>query len=159
MLFDKEIIIKRKITFGDIIVLGFLFIISFFCIYGFFYSDSDENIIVLLIGLIFGLLFISIFLYCTFKRPYFKVNSKGVYVKVPKGFSYGKEKLYSWNEILDELNQDITDENELVELKDEFIENYIKLLKQRMSKIDKYLGGRTIIDKILYLKEIICKKI
>ena len=90
----EEIKIKRKLTIGDILILGALFIVSLACFSIIFDEGLNDNMGVLILGLILGIIFILLFPYCTFKRPYFKVNSDGVYARIPKGFTYGKEKFY-----------------------------------------------------------------
>ena len=152
---DKEIMIKRKITIGDILILGVLFVISFACLDAVIEEGLDTNVGVLIVGLLFGILFLLIFPYCTFIRPYFKVNSKGVYAKIPKGFSYGKEQFYSWNRIVETINQHILIngyESELVELNNQFVERYINALKQYMGKYDKNSIGMGFDDNYLGLE-------
>lgn len=51
------------------------------------------------LGILLGIIVIILFPYLTFKRPYFKANSLGIYFRVPKGFLYGKEIFIAWNKI------------------------------------------------------------
>ena len=99
MNFDKEVIIKRKITIGDILILGVLFVISFASFYGVLNEGLDTNVGVLIVGIIFGLSFLIIFPYLTFKRDYMKLNAMGIYFRRAQGFTYGKETFIAWNKI------------------------------------------------------------
>lgn len=98
MNFDKEVLIKKKITIGDMLILGFLFIISFACFSVVLNEGLDTNIGVLICGIMFGLLFLVLFPFLTFKRDYLKLNNQGISFKIPQGL-YGKEIFIAWDKI------------------------------------------------------------
>lgn len=151
----KEITIKRKITISDILILCTLFIVSLSCFFCILDEGLDDNMGVLIVGVLFGILFILLCPYCTFKRPYFKVTSEGIYSKIPKGFTYGKEQFYSWDKIIENINQYNALNglgNGLLELNDDFMNTYIYALRKFMDNIDKNMCGVITFDDYLGLE-------
>jgi len=135
----EDILIKRKISVGDILILIFLFVLSLGCFSVIIDEGFTGNLGVLILGSILVFVFILIFPYITFMRPYFKVSSKGLYAKLPEGFGFGVEKFYTWDKIVNNINK-FNESNRLdykkVELNDEFIKEYINTLKQFMKNAD-----------------------
>ncbi len=133
---NEEIIIKRRINIGNIFILTVLFIMSSACIYGCF---TEISFALVFIGVCFGAFFVILFLYMTFKRPYYRINSKGVYANF-SGYSK-KEKFYSWERIVNNINKNIARssfKNDLVQLDDKFKEKYINGIKKHPNLYEKY---------------------
>lgn len=135
----KEIIMKDKIKIGDMILLIVFFIvlliISIAGFSAFFDSGEEKNIEVLFVGILFGLLFILLLPSLTFKRPYIRVNSNGVYFNELQGFQlYGKEIFIPWNRI-----DAIIYPNKVLSIKNkEFQEN--ELNARSLATLDKFKG-------------------
>lgn len=133
---SKEIIIKNKIRISDILLLSALLIISIAGFSAFFDSSEEPNIGVLLVGILFGLIFILILPYCTFKRPYSKVNANGIYYNKLQGFQlYGKEIFIPWNKI-----DAIIYSNKVLSVKNKEVQEN-ELNAESLAKLDMFKGA------------------
>lgn len=99
MKLDEEIIIKDKIDIIGIIICVVFFVISIASFIGYFDSNEVKNVKLLFVGTLLGIIFILLIPYLTFKRPYLKINSMGIIIRRPQGFTYGKEIFIAWNSI------------------------------------------------------------
>lgn len=130
----KEIIIKDKLHIGNIVLVVFLLIISIAGFSGYFGQNEEKSIGALLVGILFGLLFLLLFPYVTFKRDYLKINGQGISFKRSLGFTYGKETFIAWNRIEALIGPDI-----VVTINGKkFQEN--ELNAESISKLDKFNG-------------------
>lgn len=95
---SKELIIKNKIGIGNVTILIILLVVSIAAFSAFF--ESSENIGLLILGILLGVFFVGLLPYMTFKRPYMKLNSKGIIYIESKGHNlYGREVIIPWNKI------------------------------------------------------------
>ena len=131
---NKEVIIKDKLHIGNIVLVVFLLIIPIAGFSGYFGQNEEKSIGALLVGILFGLLFLLLFPYVTFKRDYLKINGQGISFKRSLGFTYGKETFIAWNRIEALIGPDI-----VVTINGKkFQEN--ELNAESISKLDKFNG-------------------
>ena len=130
---NKEIIIRDKIHIVNIILLIALFIMSIIGFVVFFNANENKVIGMIIWEILFAGSFILLLPYLTFKRPYLKLKSNGIYYKRPHGFElYGKEKLIAWNRI-----DAIIDSDSVFIIQEKEIQKS-ELNAESISKLDKF---------------------
>lgn len=120
----QDIIIKEK-KISNICLIIFLSIICIASFVGYFSSETEKDIAVLICGILFGSIDILLILYVLFKYPYLKITSNGLYIRGTYGNNlYGSEIHIPWTEVKSicsnrhSLTQKVTEmqKNELDEL-------------------------------------------